>query len=156
LRRLSKLGSGVGIEPALSARIIEIADRRRAGYRMLHDLLRPDNPRIYRLYSEANLAVQSKGQTPQGACTLGSGRTVNQTWSMDFVSNSVCTGRRLTFLTVADDFSHEFVLIAVDFGMGAVYVTRLLDEAAVFCGYTKVVRTDNGDAHISGRDGLAY
>jgi putative transposase len=50
----------------------------------------------------------------------------------------------LKFLTVADDLSHECVQMAVDFGMGAGYVTRLLDEAALFHGYPKAVRTDNG------------
>jgi putative transposase len=34
--------------------------------------------------------------------------------------------------------------IAVDFGMGASYVTRLLDTAAQFRGYPQAVRTDNG------------
>jgi putative transposase len=63
---------------------------------------------------------------------------------MDFVSDSLCTGRRLKFLTAADDYSHECVQMAVDFGMGAGYVTRLLDGAAVFRGYPKVVRTDTG------------
>jgi putative transposase len=136
----------------LSAQIIEIAHtRRRAGYRMIHDLLRPDNPginhkRIYRLYSEADLAVRRKVKAKRYGerVPLVQAETVNQTWSMDFVSDSLSTGRRLKFLTVADDFSHECVQMAVDFGMGVGYVTRLLDEAALFRGYPKAVRTDNG------------
>ena len=50
----------------LSGKIVEIAQvRRRFGYRRIHDLLRPEFPgvnhkRIYRLYSEANLAVQRR------------------------------------------------------------------------------------------------
>ena len=136
----------------LSAQIIEIAHtRRRAGYRMIHDLLRPDNPginhkRIYRLHSVAGLAVRKKVKARRYGerVPLVQAKTVNQMWSMDFVSDSLSTGRRLKFLTVADDFTHECVQMAVDFGMGAGYVTRLLDEAAVFRGYPKAVRTDNG------------
>jgi putative transposase len=136
----------------ISAQIIEIAHtRRRAGYRMIHDLLRPAHPginhkRIYRLYSEAKLAVQRKAKAKRYGerMPLVQAEAVNQTWSMDFVSDSLCTGRRLKFLTVANDFSHECVQIAADFGMSAGYVTRLLDEAAVFRGYPKAVRTDNG------------
>lgn len=51
---------------ALSARIIELAQiRRRFGYRRLHDLLRPEFPdvnhkKVYRLYSEASLAVRRR------------------------------------------------------------------------------------------------
>ena len=41
---------------------------------------------------------------------------VNQTWSKNFVSDSLCSGRRVEMLTVADDVSHECVCIAVDFG----------------------------------------
>ena len=39
--------------------------------------------------------------------------------------------------------------MAVDFGMGASYVTRLLDEAAQFRGYPQAVRTDNGPEFIA-------
>jgi len=62
---------------------------------------------------------------------------------MDFVSDSLVNGRRLKCLTVADDFSHECVDIAVDYGTGGQYA-RLLDQAAIFRGYPKAVRTDNG------------
>jgi hypothetical protein len=41
---------------------------------------------------------------------------VNQVWSMDFVSDSLANGRRIKCLTVADDFSHECVDLAVDWG----------------------------------------
>ena len=62
---------------------------------------------------------------------------------MDFVSDSLSGGRRLKYLTVADDFSHESVDIAVDFGISGQYVTRVLDRAALFRGFPKAVRTDN-------------
>ena len=68
---------------------------------------------------------------------------------MDFVSDSLSNGRRLKYLTVADDFSHECVDIAVDFGILGEYVTRLLGRAAVFRGYPNMVRTDNGPEFTS-------
>ena len=43
-------------------------------------------------------------------------------------------------MTVADDFSHECVSISVDWGISGQYVTRLLDQAAVF-------RLPAGSAH---------
>ena len=51
---------------------------------------------------------------------------------MDFVSDSLSSGRRIKCLTIADDFSHECVDIAVDYGISGQYVTRLLDQAAIF------------------------
>lgn len=62
---------------------------------------------------------------------------------MDFVSDSLSGGRRLKYLTVADDFSRESVDILVDFAISGMYVTRVLDRAALFRGYPKAVRTDN-------------
>ncbi len=46
-------------------------------------------------------------------------QNVNEVWSMDFVSDSLANGRRIKCLTVADDFSHECVDIAVDYGISA-------------------------------------
>ena len=98
--------------------------RRRFGYRRVHDLLRQRHPhvnhkRVYRLYREADLAVRKrrKGRRPLNErVPLVAATRVNQTWSMDFVSDSLCSGRRIKMLTVADDFSHECVSITVDFG----------------------------------------
>jgi putative transposase len=68
---------------------------------------------------------------------------------MDFVSDSLSTGRRIKCLTVADEFSHECVSIAVDWGISGQHVTRLLEQAAVFRGYPLAVRTDNGSEFTS-------
>ena len=63
---------------------------------------------------------------------------------MDFISDSLANGRRSKCLTVADDFTHECVDIAVDYGISGQYVTRLVDRATIFRGYSAAVRTDNG------------
>ena len=143
---------------ALCGRIVEIThQRRRFGYRRVHDLLRPEFPgvnhkRVYRLYRNANLAVRKrkKAKRPMHErVPLQLATRVNQVWSMDFASDSLSNGRRLKYLTVADDFSHECVDIAVDYGISGQYVTRLLDQAALFRGYPQVVRTDNGPEFTS-------
>ncbi len=137
---------------------MEIAHaRRRFGYRRIHDLLRPQYPgvnhkKVYRLYSAANLAVRKRKKVKRPASErvpLQLARCPNEVWSMDFVSDSLSTGRRIKCLTVADDFSHECVSIAVDWGISGQYVTRLLDQAAIFRGYPLAVRTDNGPEFTS-------
>jgi putative transposase len=143
---------------ALKTKIVEIAHiRRRFGYRRVHDLLRPDFPgvnhkRVYRLYTEANLTVRKRKKArrpPAERTPLNIATKVNEVWSMDFVSDSLANGRRLKCLTVADDFSHEAVDIAVDYGISGHYVIRLLDQAARFRGYPAAVRTDNGPEFTS-------
>ena len=129
--------------------------RRRWGYRMIHDVLRPQYPdinhkRVYRIYTAEGLSIRKRKKTRRIGVRvpLVAALTVNQTWSMDFVSDAIAkpgaVSRRIKCLTVADDFSHECVDITADFGIGGAYVTRLLDRAATFRGYPKEVRTDNG------------
>jgi putative transposase len=142
----------------LAGKIVEIAQmRRRFGYRRIHDLLGPEFPavnhkRVYRLYREADLAVRRRKKVRRPASErmpLQLAQGVNEVWSMDFVSDSLASGRRIKFLTVADDFSHECMDIGVDWGISGLYVTRLLDRAAIFRGYPLAVRTDNGPEFTS-------
>lgn len=142
----------------LSTQLVALAQvRRRFGYRRLHDLLRPEFPavnhkKIYRLYCEANLAVRrrKKAKRPPGERQrLQAAAAPNGVWSMDFVADALANGRRLKCLTIADDFSHECIDIAVDHGISGSYVTRVLDQAACFRGYPRTVRTDNGPEFTS-------
>lgn len=137
----------------LKEQIIQNAHaRRRFGYRRIHDLLRPEHPglnhkRVYRLYSQANLAVRRRKKARRPACErvpLQIAQDVNEVWSIDLVSDSLANGRRIKCLTVADDLSHECVDIAMGCGISGEYVTHLLDRTALFRGYPQAVRTDNG------------
>lgn len=114
----------------LSGQIVEIAHaRRHFGFRRIHDLRRPDFPgvnhkRVYRLCSEASLAVRRRKKVRRPASErvpLQLAQGVDQVWSMDFVSDSLANGRRIKCLTVADDFSHECVDIDVDWGISGEY-----------------------------------
>ena len=77
-------------------------ERRRFGYRRVHDMLRTELPgtnhkKVFRLYSAQGLAVRkrNKGKKCRGERTpLVAATRVNQTWSLDFVSDSLANGRR--------------------------------------------------------------
>jgi len=142
----------------LKGKIVELAHvRRRFGYRRIHDLLRPHFPgvnhkRVYRLYSEANLAVRKRRKAKRPIAErqpLQPPQAINEIWSMDFVADSLVNGRRIKLLTVADDFTHECVDIVVDHGISGQYVARMLEQAATFRGYPQAVRTDNGPEFTS-------
>jgi putative transposase len=93
---------------------------------------------VYQFYKSANLAVRRRKKLkspPNERLPLQMARKVNHVWSMDFVSDILSNGRRLKCPTVAFDFSHECVDIALDYGISGQYVTRLLDQAAIFIGY---------------------
>jgi putative transposase len=142
----------------LASRITEVAHlRRRFGYRRIHDVLRPACPdinhkRVYRLYAEAGLAVRKRRTVKRPSNErqpLLPATTINEVWSMDFVSDSPTNGRRLKLLTVTDDFSRGCVDIAVDYGISGPNVTGMLHQAALFRGYPRAVRTDNGPEFTS-------
>ena len=137
----------------LSAQIIELAQvRRRFGYRRIHALLRREgvevnHKRVYRLYSEAQLSVKRRKRrkgvaVPREPLSLPA--QPNEVWSMDFVMDSLCYGRRIKILTIVDDCTKESIDLVADFGISGHYVTRILDQAARFRGYPKAIRTDQG------------
>ncbi|MDA8519958.1 IS3 family transposase [Acidovorax sp. NCPPB 4044] len=143
---------------AMSQRIVELAhERRRFGYRRIGDLLRAagtkiNDKRVYRLYKLADLPVRKrrgKQRLKLERVPLHECQSVNEVWSMDFVSDSLASGRRIKCLTVTDDFSHECVDIAVDHGIGGQYVVRVLDQVARFRDYPQAVRTDQGPEFTS-------
>jgi putative transposase len=141
----------------ISEHIKEIAyQRTRWGYRMIHDVVARKYPginhkRVYRLYSEAKLAMRKRKSKRRSGVRvpLISSNIINETWSIDFVSDALSNYRRIKCFTVADDCSHECVEIAVDFGINSQYVTRVLDQVARFKGYPKYIRSDNGPEFTS-------
>ena len=156
------VGQTSALNAALREQIVQTAHkRRRWGYRMIHDMLRPQYPninhkRVYRLYTAEGLSIRKRKKAKRIGVRvpLVAALAVNQTWSMDFVSDAInrpgTASRSFKCLTVADDFSHECVDISADFGIGGEYVTRLLDRAATFRGYPKQIRTDNGPEFTCG------
>jgi putative transposase len=142
----------------LGARIVELAhQRRRFGYRRIHDLLTREghdvnHKRVWRLYKLNELVVRKRRKAKRvqlQRTPLQPGRHGNDTWSADFVMDALASGRRIKCLTVVDDFSRECVDIAVDYGIGGEYVTKVLDRAAQFRGYPRAIRTDQGPEFTS-------
>ena len=145
-------------QPELSARIVELAhERRRFGYRRIHDLLTREghavnHKRVWRLYRVNDLAVRKRRKAKRISNErkpLLRPTAVNQVWSLDFVMDALANGRRIKCLTVVDDFSRECVDIAMDYGIGGEYVTRLLEQAGQFRGFPAAMRTDQGPEFTS-------
>jgi putative transposase len=132
--------------------------RRRFGYRRLHAVLRREgwainHKRIYRLYVEEKLWVRKRSRrrrvsVPRRAMLPPTG--ANQTWSLDFVSDALGTGRRFRTLNIVDDYTREALGIEVDTSLGGVRVCRVLDRLKIERGGVPVqIRSDNGPEFIS-------
>ena len=57
--------------------------------------------------------------------------TINQRWSLDFVSDTLSDGRRFRILAIVDDFSRECLTLVVDTSLGGVRVVRELERLAL-------------------------
>jgi putative transposase len=143
---------------ALRQRLKELAsERRRFGYRRLHLLLRREGvvlnrKRLYRLYREEKLTVRKRGGRKRALGTrapmaVPQGR--NQRWSLDFVSDTLVSGRKFRMLTVVDDFSRESLAVVVDSSLSGIRVARELDQVLEMRGTPCMVVSDNGTEFTS-------
>lgn len=77
--------------------------------------------------------------------------SMNQCWSIDFMSDSLYSGRRFRTFNVVDDFNREALAIEIDLNLPAERVVRVLDRAASWRGYPLKMRMDNGPEFVSVR-----
>ena len=143
---------------ALRLRLKELAaSRPRFGYLRLQVLLcregwKVNHKRVQRIYNELglNLRLKRKKKRPSHLrVPLGPPSGPNDQWSMDFVSDSLITGRRFRTLTVIDKFSRECPLLEASFSLTGVKVARALQRLAVTRGYPRTITVDNGSEFIS-------
>lgn len=137
----------------LRQRIVALAQRhKRYGVGMIHLKLKqaglPVNyKRVERLYQEARLQVRRRKRKKVPLAErqpLARPTAANEVWSMDFVFDRTAEGRVLKCLTVADDATHEAVVIEVERAISGIGVTRVMDRLALSRGLPKVIRSDNG------------
>jgi putative transposase len=127
-------------------------ERRRFGYRRLHILLRREgimlnHKKLFRLYREERLTVRRRGGRKRALgtrapMTLPQG--VNQRWSLDFVSDTLDSGRRFRVLVVVDDFTRECLALVVDTSLSGIRVARELDKLVAERSRPLMIVSDNG------------
>lgn len=111
-----------------------------------------NHKRVYRVYKTLglNLRRKVKKRLPERVKQpLRQPNTVNDTWSIDFMSDSLCTGKRFRLLNVLDDCSREVLMTEVDTSLTALRVTRAMEQLISVRGKPKSIRTDNGPEFIS-------
>ena len=142
-----------GDDVAIRQRLRELAAvRRRFGYRRLGWLLaregyRMNRKKLYRLYREEKLMVRRRGGRKRALGTRAPmllPATINQRWSLDFVSDALSDGRRFRILCVVDDFSRECLACVVDTSLGGVRVVRELERLTRERTTPQVIVSDNG------------
>jgi putative transposase len=128
------------------------SQRRRFGYRRLGLLLAREgiemnHKKLYRLYREERLTVRKRGGRKRALGTrapMALPQSVNQRWSLDFLSDALADGRRFRILAVVDDYSRECLGLVADTSLSGLRVGRELDRIASRRGYPLLVVSDNG------------
>ena len=137
----------------LRHRLRELAAiRKRFGSHRLHIMLKREglvvnHKRTERIYREEGLVLRRKRRRKGAAgirVTMPTPVKPNERWSMDFVADSIVTGRRFRALAIVDDFSRECPAIEVDTSLGGARVVRVLDRLAETRGLPEVITMDNG------------
>jgi putative transposase len=143
----------------LRMELVKLARQKpRFGYRRLHVLLtrrgfRVNVKRVHRLYVEEGLAVRRRRRKRLVRERAGEARLTraNQEWAMDFIVDSLATGRMVRILSVVDAFTRECLALEADTSLGSGRVTRVLDRLIEERGRPENVRSDNGPEFTSRR-----
>jgi len=113
-----------------------------------------NHKRIRRVYRAMALHLKRKPKKRLPARTaqalVAPGRA-NQTWSLDFMSDSLSNGRAFRTLNVIDDFNREALWIEVDTSLPAERVVRVMEQLLFWRGKPTSIRMDNGPELISQR-----
>lgn len=136
---------------ALRQELLSLARQKpRYGYRRLHAILtRRGFPvsaqRVYRLYRAEGLMVRRLKRKRLARVAVASHLVrSNQEWALDFVSDSLATGRGFRVLTVVDAFTRENLSLEVDVSLSSRRVTRALEAVVERRGNPEAIRCDNG------------
>lgn len=123
----------------------------RYGYRRLHVLLEKKSQkcsamRLFRLYQKEGLAVRRlrKKRLSRSAVSQSLHVRPNQEWALDFVADTLETGRGIRVLTIVDAFTRECLGLNVDTSLSSRRVTRTLDQIIEERGMPASIRCDNG------------
>lgn len=158
--------SGYHYQAQLATETAEIADwllrlttaNKRWGFGLCYLYLRNvkgfvwNHKRVYRIYRELelNLRIKPKRRIKRDKPeALSVPATINEVWSMDFMSDSLTDGRLLRTFNVLDDYNREGLCIEVDLSLPSARVIRSLEQLIEWRGKPDAIRLDNGPEYIA-------
>jgi putative transposase len=145
-------------DEGLRAKLRELASqRRRFGYRRLGLMLKRQGiklspKKLYRLYKEERLTVRKRSGRKRALGTrapMTIPQDRNLRWSLDFVMDTLVSGRRFRIFTLVDDFTRECLGLVADTSLTAPRVVRELDRIIETRGGPRIIVSDNGTEFTS-------
>jgi putative transposase len=119
----------------------------------LHNLGHPWNPkRVHRVYCalRLNRARRTKRRIPRRPkVPLLAPPTLNQTWALDFMRDTLYDGRVFRTLNVLDQGNRECLAVEIGFSLPSRRVIALLEELVAVHGAPAALRMDNGPEFLA-------
>ena len=150
-------------EDEVRADIIYIAGNfGRVGYRMVTNMMRNqgrkiNHKRVERIWREEGLKLpqyQIKRRRlflNDGSCIRLRPEHRNHVWSYDFVEDRTMDGRKIRFLNIIDEFTHECLASIPRRGWKGNDVIEALSDIMIWRGSPEYIRSDNGSEFIAKR-----
>jgi putative transposase len=111
-----------------------------------------NHKRVYRVYCDLKMnrrRIGKKRLPSRDPQPLAVPKELNQSWSMDFMSDALWCGRRFRTFNVVDDFNREVLAIEVDLNLPASRVIRVLERIVAWRGLPGQLRMDNGPEFVA-------
>ena len=111
-----------------------------------------NHKRVYKIYTAMHLNIRrrSKKRIPARVKqALSQPDTINQVWSIDFMSDSLYDGRKFRLLNILDDYNRELIAIEIDTCLPTARLIRVLERIQESRPMPKMIRIDNGPEFIS-------
>jgi len=111
-----------------------------------------NHKRIGRIYRELGMQVGKrirKKMKSNRVLLLEVPKQPNELWAMDFVQDTLVSGRKFRVLTVKDLFTHEALATYTDFSIQGVRVADVLDALSQMRRRPSAIVCDNGPEFIS-------
>jgi putative transposase len=111
-----------------------------------------NHKRVYRIYKLLKLNKKRKGKRRLPVRIkqpLMRQTQINNTWSMDFMSDSMVGNRKFRTFNVMDDCSREALAIDIDTSLSSKRIIRILDRIIELRGKPTAIRADNGPEFTS-------
>ncbi len=111
-----------------------------------------NHKRVYRIYKELGLnhKRRTKKRLPRRTrVPLAVPARPNAVWSVDFVHDTLYSGRRFRTFNVIDEGVREVLGIEVDTSLTGARIVRVMEQMKEWYGLPEAIRCDNGPELIS-------
>ena len=123
-------------------------------YRIRNEGCNWNHKRVLRVYQQLGMNIRRKARKRLPARVkqpLEQPESINKSWSMDFMSDALVSGRRFRTLNLIDDYNREALAIEIDTSLPSERVIRVLEKVIFWRGKPTQVRVDNGPEFISNK-----